>query len=74
MDGEKSEERIKMPKFDFFLSLKADDEFGEDESTSWVLVFLCAIIIWMMMTIMMVIFSLMTIIHLYQAQCDKLYK
>ena len=50
MDGEKSEERIKMPKFDFFLSLKADDEFGEDDSTSLVLVFLCAIIIWMMMT------------------------
>ena len=56
MDGEKSEERIKMSKFDFFLSLKADDEFGKDDSTSCVLVFLCAIIIWMMMTIMMVIF------------------
>ena len=43
MDGEKSEERIKMSKFDFFLSLKADDEFGKDDSTSWVLVFfVCA--------------------------------
>ena len=36
--------------------LKADDEFEKDDSTSWVLVFLYAIIIWMMMTIMMVIF------------------
>ena len=59
MDGENSE-RIKMPKFNFLLSLKADGEFGKDDSTSWVLVSLCVIIIrmMMMMTIMMVIFTI----------------